>query len=52
MKRRGSKFDLADDEKTVLYRPEFGNTKDKKGGEKMWNLMKSYLGNDVDSIQR
>jgi hypothetical protein len=52
MKRRGSKFDLADDDKAVLYRPEFQNANDKKGSEKMWSLMKSYLGNDVDSIQR
>jgi hypothetical protein len=44
--RKGSKFDLQQDEKTVLYRPEFKYDNSKQGTEKMWELMKSYLGND------
>jgi hypothetical protein len=50
--RKGSKFDLQQDEKTVLYRPEFKYDNSKQGTEKMWELMKSYLGNDMQSIQR
>jgi starch phosphorylase len=35
-----------------LYRPEFKYDASKKGTEKMWELMGSYLGNDTRSIQR
>lgn len=54
MKKRGSKFDLIDqtegNQQAKLYRPEFSNDQKKKGTEKIWQLMESYLGNDVNSI--
>ena len=52
MKRKGSKFDLQDNQAAVLYRPEFKYDQSKRGTEKMWELMGSYLGTDVKSIQR
>jgi starch phosphorylase len=36
----------------VGYRPECHEDQRKEGNEKMWELMKSYLGNDRQSIQR
>lgn len=50
--KKGSKFDLQGQENQVLYRPEFKYDNSKRGAEKMWELMKSYLGNDSQSIQR
>ena len=35
-----------------MYRPEFKYDNMKKGNDKMWELMKSYMGNDKQSIQR
>lgn len=53
IKRKNSKFDLQDNQETVLFRPEFSTGgEEKKGKEKMWSLMKSYLGTDTKSIQR
>jgi len=53
IKRKNSKFDLQDNQETVLFRPEFSTGGEKKKGEeKMWSLMKSYLGTDTKSIQR
>jgi len=52
MNRKGSKFDLQGQENQVLYRPEFKYDDKKKGTEKMWELMSSYMGTDRQSIQR
>lgn len=55
-KRSGSKFDLQakDQSGTKLYRPQFDSKYDqsKKGTDKLWDLMNSYLGSDKTSIQR
>ena len=52
LRRRGSKFDLQDGaENQQLFRPEFGQAEG-KSAEKMWELMKSYMGSDQKSIQR
>jgi len=51
-RRRGSKFDLQDETgNQELFRPEFGQTTG-KSEEKMWELMKSYMGSDRKAIQR
>mmetsp|Transcript_18479 Transcript_18479/g.31626 ORF Transcript_18479/g.31626 Transcript_18479/m.31626 type:complete len:630 (+) Transcript_18479:19-1908(+) len=52
VERRNSKFDLQAEKTQVLYRPEFKYDEDKKGTEKMWELMSSYMGTDKQSIQR
>jgi starch phosphorylase len=51
-KKSGSKFDLQQDSSAVLYRPEFKYDTSKKGTDKMWELMSSYLGTDRAAIQR
>lgn len=51
-RKSGSKFDLQQDSSTVLYRPEFKYDTSKKGTDKMWELMSSYLGTDRAAIQR
>lgn len=51
--RRGSKFDLqTQNEEATLYRPEFGEAAEGRQSTKRWDLMKSYLGNDKESIQK
>ena len=35
-----------------LYRPEFKYDEEKKGQDKIWELMSSYIGNDKKSVQR
>jgi starch phosphorylase len=51
IKRKSSKFKLQRD--TVMYRPEFIYDKNEsKKDIKMWDLMSSYLGADMKSIQR
>ena len=55
LKRRDSKFELQKEKGAVMYRPEFvysNETKASEKDEKMWDLMKSYLGSDLRSIQR
>ena len=52
LKRRDSKFEL---QKAAMYRPEFIYSNEAQPSvkdEKMWDLMKSYLGSDLRSIQR
>eukprot|EP01022_Parablepharisma_sp_SALTPOND_P034495 TRINITY_DN91_c0_g3_i1.p2 TRINITY_DN91_c0_g3~~TRINITY_DN91_c0_g3_i1.p2 ORF type:complete len:1131 (-),score=200.71 TRINITY_DN91_c0_g3_i1:5812-9204(-) len=51
LKRRDSKFELQ--KGAVMYRPEFIYEKSESQKDiKMWELMKSYLGWDIRSIQR
>jgi len=39
-------------EETTLYRPEFGEAAEGRKSTKRWDLMKSYLANDKQSIQK
>lgn len=49
--RRNSKFELQ--KGSPMYRPEFiYNKNESEKDVKMWDLMKSYLGSDIQSIQR
>lgn len=52
IRRLGSKFELQKD--NIMERPNFSD--EKKGGvgksEKMWEIMGSYIGSDLHSIQR
>eukprot|EP00826_Nyctotherus_ovalis_P039217 TRINITY_DN3749_c0_g1_i15.p1 TRINITY_DN3749_c0_g1~~TRINITY_DN3749_c0_g1_i15.p1 ORF type:complete len:674 (-),score=251.50 TRINITY_DN3749_c0_g1_i15:47-2068(-) len=51
IKRRDSKFELQ--KASVMYRPEFIYDKNESQKDiKMWDLMSSYLGSDIKSIQR
>eukprot|EP00826_Nyctotherus_ovalis_P008822 TRINITY_DN12294_c0_g1_i3.p1 TRINITY_DN12294_c0_g1~~TRINITY_DN12294_c0_g1_i3.p1 ORF type:complete len:784 (-),score=265.88 TRINITY_DN12294_c0_g1_i3:566-2917(-) len=52
LKRRDSKFELQKD--SIMERPNFSGEKKGKVGksEKMWEIMGSYLGSDLHSIQR
>lgn len=49
LKRSNSKFDMQDNDKQTLYRPQF-NTGKEGTRDKMWELMSSYIGNDQQSI--
>lgn len=51
IKRRDSKFELQ--KVSVMYRPEFiYDKRESQKDIKMWDLMSSYLGSDIKSIQR
>jgi len=52
LKRRGSKFEMQKD--NVMERPNYGKEKGeaREKGAKLWEIMDSYLGSDVHSIQR
>jgi len=51
-KKQGSKFDIQGSD-TKLYRPEFNDaTTTKKGQEKMWELMSTYLPTSKEDIQK
>jgi len=51
IKRHNSKFEIQKD--TIMYRPEFIYEKNESEKDiKMWDLMNSYLGSDMKSIQR
>ena len=51
LQRKNSKFDIQKSDK--MFRPEFMYGEGKIAlNEKMWELMKSYLGSDMKSIQR
>jgi len=54
LKRRGSKFELQ--QTSMMERPNYAEDKEvakpKGKGEKMWELMDAYMGNDIHSIQR
>ena len=57
MRRRGSRHDLQEEEPEAAtrYRPEFGYTKANEEDtlekqEKLWDLMKCYIGTDQRSI--
>jgi len=53
LKRRDSKFEVQKEKGAVMYRPEFIYEKNESAKDaKMWELMKSYLGSDIKSIQR
>jgi glycogen phosphorylase len=51
LKRRGSKFDIQEDIRQPLLRPEFVYTNE-KNADKIWQLMQTYQGTDARSIQR
>lgn len=51
LKRRGSKFDIQEDIRTPLLRPEFVYTNE-VNADKIWQLMQTYQGTDTRSIQR
>ena len=58
LQRKNSRFELTktedgfeEEEKPTLYRPQFGEATS-EAHEKMWELMKSYIGSDSKSIQR
>lgn len=52
LKRRGSKFALQDEVGSALLRPEFVYSENTEGADKIWQLMKTYQGTDLKSIQR
>ena len=55
LKRSNSRIKMQNeakgDDQKKLFRPEFG-TAEKKGQEKLWGMMDSYIGSDERSIQR
>jgi starch phosphorylase len=51
LQRRGSKFDIQEDIRSPLLRPEFVYTNEDHA-EKIWKLMQTYQGTDTKSIQR
>jgi glycogen phosphorylase len=52
LKRKGSKFDLQGETSCPLLRPEFVYGENKERTDKIWELMKTYQGSDIKSIQR
>lgn len=52
LKRKGSKFDLMGDGGSPLLRPEFVYRENEESSNKIWELMQTYQGTDIKSIQR